>query len=198
VETRRLVLRCWEPRDVDLADEAVLASLEHLRPWMPWAREEPRTREASIELLRRLRAKFDFGEDFVYAIFDRQESRVLGGTGLHMRAGTRSREIGYWIRADAINQGLATEAAGALTKIAFEVDEVERVAIRCDVANVRSARVPAKLGFTHEATLRRAGVAADGSACDEMVWALLADEYTGSPSAAAELSAFDALGQRLL
>lgn len=192
------MLRCWHPADAPLLEEAVEASLEHLRPWMPWANDEPTDLDSRIELLRDFRGKFDLGQDFLYGIFDGDESRVLGGTGLHTKSGPDSREIGYWIHADHIGQGLATESTAALTKVAFEVDGVSRVEIRCDPGNVRSAAVPAKLGFTHEATLRRAGIAADRSPCDAMVWTLLAEEYPSSPAAAAGLSAFDAIGRRLI
>ena len=41
IETDRLTIRCWEPRDAPLLKQAVDASLDHLRPWMPWARDEP-------------------------------------------------------------------------------------------------------------------------------------------------------------
>jgi RimJ/RimL family protein N-acetyltransferase len=199
IETERLVLRCWSPADAELLKEAVEASLDHLRPWMPWANEEPTDLDSRVALLREFRAKFDLGQEFIYGIFDAGESRVLGGTGLHMRSGSSdAREIGYWIHADHIGKGLATESTAALTNVAFVVDGVSRVEIRCDPANVRSAAVPAKLGFTHEATLRRAGIAGDGSARDTMVWTLLVEEFPSSPAAAAELSAFDALGRRLV
>jgi RimJ/RimL family protein N-acetyltransferase len=198
VETPRLVLRCWQPIDALRLETAIAESLEHLLPWMPWARDEPMDRAARIGLLRGFRGRFDLGEEFVYGIFDRDEGRVLGGTGLHLRSGPTSREIGYWIHADHVGQGLATEAAGALTRVAVEVDGVSRVEIRCDPANEASARVPAKLGFRHEATLRRVLQAPDGSARDAMVWALLADELPASPAASVELSAFDVAGARLL
>ena len=198
IETARLVLRCWSPGDAQLLKEAVDASLEHLRPWMPWANDEATDVDSRVALLREFRAKFDLGQDFVYGIFDADESGVLGGTGLHMRSGPDVREIGYWIHIDHIGKGLATESTAALTNVAFVVDGVSRVEIRCDPANVRSFAVPAKLGFTHEATLRRAGIAGDGSARDTMVWTLLAEEFPSSPAAKAVLSAFDATGRRLV
>ncbi len=198
IETPRLVVRCWNPADAPLLQEAVDDSLEHLRPWMPWANDEETDLDSRIELLREFRGKFDLGEDFVYGIFDADESRVLGGTGLHARSGPDVREIGYWIHVDHVGQGLATESTAALTRVAFEVDGVWRVEIRCDPDNVRSAAVPAKLGFTHEATLRRAGLAEDGSPRDRMVWTLLGDEFPASAVAAAETAAFDAMGKRLL
>jgi RimJ/RimL family protein N-acetyltransferase len=191
-------VRCWRPADAPLLKEAVEASLDHLRPWMPWAHEESTDLDSRVDLLREFRGKFDLGQDFVYGIFDGDESRVLGGTGLHPRSGPDMREIGYWIHVDHTRKGLATESTTALTKVAFLVDKVSRVEIRCHPDNVPSAAVPARLGFTHEATLRRAGTAADGSRCDAMVWTLLAEEYPASPAAPAEIAAFDALGRRLI
>jgi RimJ/RimL family protein N-acetyltransferase len=198
VQTARLVLRCWQPADASLLQTAITASVEHLRPWMPWVETEPEEIQQKIDRLRLFRGKFDLGEDFIYAIFNHDESQVLGGTGLHLRIGAAAREIGYWIHKDYINQGLATEASAALTKVAFEVDQVNRIEIHCDPRNVRSAAVPKKLGFHHEATLRQREQAADGRWLDRMVWTLLAEEYPASPAALARIEAFDVIGRRLI
>ncbi|MGZ4148124.1 MAG: GNAT family N-acetyltransferase, partial [Actinomycetota bacterium] len=155
IVTDRLVLRCWQPADAPLLKEAVDASLDHLRPWMPWAHEHPQPLDATVELLRTFRGRFDLGEDFVYGIFDAAEERVVGGSGLHTRLGAGALEIGYWIRADAAGRGLATETAAALTRAAFEFAAVDRVEIHVDPANERSLRIPRRLGFAEEATLRR-------------------------------------------
>ena len=63
---------------------------------------------------------------------------------------------------------------------------------------MRSAAVPRKLGYLHEATLRERQRAPDGRPWDTMIWTLLAAEYPRSPAAAAEIEAFDALGRRIL
>ncbi len=90
IRTERLAIRCWEPRDAPLLKEALDTSLDHLRPWMPWAADEPKPVEEKAELLRMFRGRFDLGEDFVYGIFTRDETEVVGGTGLHTRVGPRS------------------------------------------------------------------------------------------------------------
>jgi RimJ/RimL family protein N-acetyltransferase len=198
IHTSRLVLRCWQPTDALLLQTAIAASLEHLRPWMPWARYEPEDLQAKIDRLRRSRGEFDLGHDFAYGIFSRHETHVLGGSGLHMRLGEGAREIGYWIHKDHINQGLATEVTAALTKVAFAIDRVARVEIHCDPNNVRSAAIPRKLGFRHKATWRRHIRSPDGTLRDTMIWTLLAHEYGTSPSAAAEIETFDSIGRRLL
>jgi RimJ/RimL family protein N-acetyltransferase len=70
--------------------------------------------------------------------------------------------------------------------------------IRCDPLNERSLAVPRKLGYTLDATLRANVRGAGGAMRDTMVWSLLRGEYPASPSAAAEVEAFDAIGRRLL
>src|SRR5437016_1733349 len=85
--TERLVLRCWRPDDAALLQEAIQSSLEHLRPWMPWAQDEPVSLEARTARLTQFAADFHEGRDAIYGIFDATESTVLGGTGIHLRNG---------------------------------------------------------------------------------------------------------------
>ncbi len=197
IETKRLVVRCWDPKDAALIQEAAAASKEHLLPFMPWAVNEPQTAEQKAELARRFRGAFDRGEDYVYGIFNRDESRALGGTGLHMRLSGNALEIGYWLHKDFINQGLITESTAGLTKVAFEIYHVDRMEIHCSVENLASAAVPRKLGYIHEATRRRLGYA-NGQPTDSMIWTLFADEYPNTPSASAAIRALDVAGNSLL
>lgn len=196
--TARLVLRCWEPTDAPLITAALIESREHLMPWMPWAAEEPTEPDKRVTWLRKCRGEFDLEKDFIYGVFNLDESRVLGGTGLHTRLGEGAREIGYWIHVDFTHQGLATELSAALTRVAFEIDGVNRVEIHCDPGNVYSAAVPRKLGYTHEGTLRARSIGSDGLPSDLMIWTLFKEDYPNSPSASAQIEAYDAIGQRIL
>src|SRR5919108_3613966 len=199
IVTEPLVVRCWEPADAPLLKEAVDSSLEHLRPWLPWAHEEPQPLEAKVDLLRRFRGQFDLGQDFVYGIFSADESEVVGGTGLHTRAGLDAFEIGYWIRASRSGQALGTEATAGLTRVAFEVSGASRVEIRVDPENAPSVRIPRKLGFTDEGRLRRVLHGPEGTPLrrDAVVFAMLRDELVGSPAATVHVEAFDAAGRRV-
>jgi RimJ/RimL family protein N-acetyltransferase len=196
IATGRLVLRCWEPRDAPALKDAVDSSIEQLLPWMPWAKNEPQTLEEKVTLLRSFRGRFDLGEDFVYGIFARDESEVVGGTGLHSRVGEGAFEIGYWIRASRAGEGLATEATAALTRVAFEVCGADRVEIRCDPANERSRAIPRKLGYTEEATLRRRLHYPEPR--DVVVYSLFHDQLASSPAAGTVVEAYDATGGTLL
>jgi RimJ/RimL family protein N-acetyltransferase len=197
--TERAVVRCWEPRDAPLLKEAVDSSLDELRPWMPWALNDPQSVEEKVELLRRFRGQFDLGQNFVYGLFSRDESEAVGGSGLHTRVGENAFEIGYWIRSSRAGQGLATEVSAALTRVGFELCGADRIEIHVEPANERSARIPLKLGYAEEALLRRRLYAAPGGEPrDAIVFSLFRSDYAGSPAASAQLEAYDALGERLL
>jgi len=198
IRTARLLARCFDPRDAPLLKAAIDASLDHLLPWLAWAREEPQSVEAKADTLRHFRARFDLDKDWNYGLFTPDEKELVGGLGLHLRGGREAREIGYWIAKAHAGTGLATEAAAALVRVCFEVERVERVEICCDEDNARSLAVPRKLGFRHDGTLRERMLRGDGSRGGRMVWSLLASEYEASPCARAEFEARDALGRVLV
>jgi RimJ/RimL family protein N-acetyltransferase len=196
--THRLILRCWEPADAPFLALAVAQNLDHLRRWMPWASEENTQVDYQYGRLRQARARFDLDQEYVYAIFSRAEQALWGSTGLHPRVGDDALEIGYWIDRDQVGHGLATEASAALTKAAFEIFKVARLEIHCDPANLASAAVPRKLGYTHEATLRQRSTDYYGNPSDSMIWTLLAAEYPASPSATQAIEAYDGANRRIL
>ena len=196
IVTERLVLRCWEPRDAPLLKEAVDSSIDHLLPWMPWAVHEPQSLEEKVSLLRQFRGNFDLGQDFVYGMFTPDEQQAVGGTGLHTRIGDDALEIGYWIRASRAGEGLATESTAALTRVAFELTDVDRIEIRCEPDNERSRAIPRKLGYTEEATLRRR--LRNPEPRDVVVYSLFRDDFASSPAASVGLEAYDAAGTRVL
>lgn len=196
IVTERLVLRCWDPRDASLLKDAVDTSIEHLLPWMPWAANEPQSLDEKVELLRQFRGKFDLGQDFTYGIFTLDETEAVGGTGLHTRIGDDALEIGYWIRASRAGAGLGTESTAAVTRVAFELTEVDRVEIRCEPDNERSRAIPRKLGYREEATLRRRLRHPDPR--DVVVYSLFRDDFASSPAALIPLEAYDAGGNRVI
>jgi RimJ/RimL family protein N-acetyltransferase len=197
IETERLVIRCYDPRDAPLLKDAIDSSLEHLRPWMPWVENEPQTIEEKVELVRYFRSNYDTGENFTCGIFSADEAELIGGTGLHQRLGPGGLEIGYWIRASATRHGFVTESTAALTRVGFEVCEADRIEIRIEPGNEASFGVPRKLGFTEEATLRRRLPGrAGGPLRDVTIFTMFREDF--DPAIAPALRAFDAVGRQLI
>lgn len=159
--------RVDDTTDAEGLHAAITASVEHLRPFMPWIAFEPLALEARVELLQRRRTEWDEGVGFGFGMF--VDDAVVGGCGLHARIGHGGIEIGYWVHVDHVGRGIATRAARLLTDAAFSMDHIDHVEIHHDKANVASRRVPERLGF---AIVREVadGVSAPGDCGTSTEW----------------------------
>lgn len=164
-----VALRRWRVEDAPALHEAVVASTEHLRPYMPWIAFEPQTVEQRVARIEGWEQAWRDGGDVVLGIW--RDGTVVGGCGLHRRLGPHALEIGYWVHVDHVGQGIATAASRAATDLAFTMDGIDRVEIHHDVTNRASEAVPRKLGYERmddiEVTARDLAPAETG--CDA-VW----------------------------
>jgi len=168
------VLRFFVVSDADALARAVGESLEHLKPWMPWADKQSTEPSFQRDRLRRQPELAARGEEWQYGLFPEDERKVLGSFGLMTRRGPGTMEIGYWVHVGDVGRGHATRAVTALVDIAFGVEGVETVLICCDEANLRSAAIPRKLGFTLRSIDTRPPEA-PGEVGRLMTWALERD-----------------------
>jgi RimJ/RimL family protein N-acetyltransferase len=145
--TQRTVLRAWHADDGPLLKAAVDHNKHHLKPWVPWATGEDTPLPAASEKVASMAAEFAADRNWLYAVLSPDEQRVIGGVGLHDRIGPGGLEVGYWIDRDHINQGLATEVAGALVDLALADLQISFLEMHIDERNVASTRVPQRLGF---------------------------------------------------
>lgn len=133
--------------DADQIAQAVGASLDHLRPWMPWATKEAADAQAQRKRCREAEQGWDNGSDYVYVLRHGPSGQVIGCFGLHRRIGPGGIEIGYWVHADFAGRGYATACAKALTQAGLALPGVARVEIHTDEANTISAAIPRRLGY---------------------------------------------------
>jgi RimJ/RimL family protein N-acetyltransferase len=176
IETERLVLRRWTTADAPALGTAIAESLEHLRPWMPWAGGEPVALDDRARWIEQGNRDWEAGGDVVLGIL-LPDGTVVGGTGLHRRAGPDTLEIGYWIHVDHARRGYVTEAVAALTDAAFTVTGIEHVEIHHDVANVASRGVPEKLGYTLIGEVEPTTASAPGEDGVHWCWRVDADAW---------------------
>ena len=153
VEHAPVTLRRYRAEDVDALFHAVTGSLDHLRPWMPWAADY--SRASAEEFLAGSIKDWDEGTAYNYAILTAipggsalADTALAGGISLMTRCGPGGLEIGYWVHRAYTGRGLATAATAALVGRAFGLPGVDWVEIVHDELNVASAAIPRKLGFT--------------------------------------------------
>jgi RimJ/RimL family protein N-acetyltransferase len=174
--------------DADAAGirDCVLASREHLAPWMPWVKDwdDPLQGERYV---RKMQAQWIKREDFVFIIRDRATGAFAGACGLHEPDWSVPKfMIGYWISPAFQGKGLVTEATRLLVRFGFEHLQAQRLSITCDAANVRSANVPQRAGFTQEAYICNERRNAAGVLSDTLLFGLTREDWlalraAGSP-----------------
>ncbi|MEU1898572.1 GNAT family protein [Nocardiopsis dassonvillei] len=90
-------------------------------------------------------------------------------------------EVGVWVVPKARGKGLATRALWTMTDWAIRGRGLHRVELRTSPANAETRAVAERLGMRREGTLRQA-VPVGGVRHDSEVWAVLRDEWLGTPA----------------
>lgn len=169
VDAGRLILRRVQASDASAIAAAVSASLEHLRPWMPWATPEAAERGNQLVRVAEADHNWESGLGYVYSVLTADHGTLVGEIALHLRDSGQTVELGYWIAAGQARRGYATLAADAMTSVALALPGVTRAEIHCDAANAASAAVARKLGYRLDRIEQRRAEA-PGESGRLMVW----------------------------
>ena len=150
----QVTIRLYREEDAQALFEAVAESRDHIRPWLPFA-DAHQTIEESRDWIIQQHAQFLLRESMNFSLWDTASGRFVGGSGLHPRNWDIGYfEIGYWLRTSATGHGYITETVKLCTDYLFTRLHANRVEIRCDVKNERSAAIPRRLGFVQEGLKR--------------------------------------------
>jgi RimJ/RimL family protein N-acetyltransferase len=181
IVTERLVLRSFRPGDE--ADVYAYRSVAEVVRYIPG---EPRTREEVADLVaeRSTAGRIDPGQPILTLAVE-LDGRVVGDVLIHLDGldghDGRQAEVGWVFTPDVAGRGYATEAARAITDVAFREVGVHRVWAQLEPANVASARVCERLGMRREA-LHEKGSWFKGAWTDLAVYAIRADEWPAAPT----------------
>jgi ribosomal-protein-alanine N-acetyltransferase len=148
VETDRLRLRQFRPDDLDaladmFADPEQMAFYSHTR-----------TRDEAAEWLERHLRLYEECGYGLWAIEGRADSVFAGYCGIRPLDldGTAETEIAWRVENTRWNQGVATEAATAVTEIARDRYAISRLTALIPPDHVASRRVAEKIGMREERT----------------------------------------------
>lgn len=173
----RTELRLLTLDDTEQLFELVHGNRGHIGEWMFWVREDYSLADARQHITFAL-AKSAANDGFEAGIwFDEQLAGCIRYN--YVDWAHRNTELGYWLGAAFQGKGLATHAARAMTDYAFKTLGLNRVEIRCMSENLRSRRVPERLGFTQEGVLRQVRWRRDHFD-DHVVYGMLASEWQAS------------------
>lgn len=172
-ETERLILRTWNSEDFAAlrrltADPEVMRYIGAGAPW-----SEAQTR-AFID--RQIANAREHGF-CLWALQEKASGELIGQTGLQSLGSSGEVEIGWWLRRDRWGLGLATEAAHAALRFAFDNAGRERIVAIANPANRASHAIMQKIGlrFVRDAKTTEFGLGNLELPC--VLYAMTKEEY---------------------
>ena len=146
-----IILRPFHVEDSVQLHKAVRESLNELKPWMSWAREDY-TELTAREYITITQARWEERTLFSFAITRNDE--ILGGCTLSsIHPLYHYCNVGYWVRTSCHGQGIAGRAAKLAARFGFENVGLIRAEIVVAVGNQASMRVAEKIGAHYEGIL---------------------------------------------
>ena len=184
IETERLLLRPYEPRDID--DFVRVQTHPDVSRYLYWGvRSRAELEQVLAEKIERM-ALARRGDAVDLAVIVRETGAFAGSVSLTwLDDDHRQGEIGFIFDPAQHGNGYATEAARALLRLGFGELGLHRIRGRLDARNTASTRVLERLGMRREAHLLE-NEYVKGEWTDELVYALLDREWaalTGAPAA---------------
>jgi RimJ/RimL family protein N-acetyltransferase len=179
IKTDRLLLRPFTEADLDALH--TYHQLPEVARYLMWP---ARTREETAKSLRyRIEhpALTKEGDVLVLAVEHQETGDLLGEVNLGWRsAENRTAEFGFIFDPRHHGKGYAREAATEVLRLGFEQMGLHRIIGRADGRNEASAKLMSRLGLRKEAHFVRNELV-KGEWADEVVYAVLADEWAARP-----------------
>jgi len=173
LNTERLILRGLKPDDT----EAVFkyrsdAQTNRYQGWIPQTHEDTR------RFISKLASEIDqYNSWFQFGILKKDNGELIGDLGVHFFDVDKFQvEIGCTLAKSQHGKGFAREALSATIRYLFRDLNKRRIICSIDPRNVNSIKMVEALGFRKEAHFRQS-ILIDGEWFDDVVYALLKDEW---------------------
>lgn len=173
IKTPRMLLRIPQVNDAIPLNKAIVESFHELHQYMLWAKTIPSIDESKQWIKTITKNTYLNNIDTLpIFMFDALTNEFIGATGYNtINWNVPCLELGYWIKTSCSGKGFATEAVNALTQYAFTQLNVKRIAITCDPTNIRSKKIPARLGYCIEGIMKYNNITATGQIRDTLIFA---------------------------
>jgi|YelNatPaOPRAMG01_1025707.scaffolds.fasta_scaffold18593_5 ribosomal-protein-serine acetyltransferase len=132
----------------DLVDR----SRKYLEEWLPWVKNTVDV-DNELSFIRNSMQRMEFGIGIDMGIWFRD--RIVGVIGFNnIDLNNMKGSIGYFLGERYQGRGIMLSSCRTLVNYGFHKLNLHKIIIRCATENLKSRRIPEKLGFTLEGTLR--------------------------------------------
>ena len=171
-----ILLKEFELTDAEHIFKAIDSQREYLGEWLPFV-EFTKSVKDSLDYVNSVVTMPEECKERQFAIFCGDDFAGLAGFKGTDRLNRKS-EIGYWLREEFQHRGIMTESVRALIKFGFSELDLNRIQIKCAPENVKSRKIPQRLGFTLEGIERDSEFVKEGLFRDAEVWSLIKKDVT--------------------
>ena len=175
VETERLILRQFQPEDLDAIHAYhQLEEVARFQFWSVRSRDELKDKLAEWTPMDGSEAA---NGKLCFACIRKSDNQLIGDLFLGITdREARQGEIGYSFNPEFHRQGYGTEAVSRLMTLGFDKMGMHRIVGRCDARNTASWALLEKLGLRREAHFREHAIF-KGAWDEEFYYAILEDEW---------------------
>jgi len=146
----------------------------HFGKWLEFPHRTHTVNDASAFIIRTLQkqAAGNGGWSGIWL-----EHHLIGAIGLvQIHRNDQIAEIGYYLAQEYEGQGIISRSCREVINYIFEELELHRIEIRVHPENLRSRKIPERLGFTQEGILRQAEWFIDHYR-DKVIYGLIKEEW---------------------
>jgi len=169
--TPDIVLKQIELADAEDIFHTVNNQRSYLGKWLPFV-AQTKTLEDTKHFIRSVADTPERQREYVFVVHYNSTFAGLIGFKDTDRQNMKT-EIGYWLSKHFQKKGIITQSMRAMVNFAFDELEMNRVQVKCAVANYASKIIPQRLGFQKEGIERDGELLADGRFTNLEIYSLL-------------------------
>ena len=169
-----IILKELELSDAEHIFKTIDSQREYLGEWLPFV-EFTKSVKDSLDYVNSVVNMPKECKEWQFAIFCGDDFAGLAGFKGTDRLNRKS-EIGYWLREEFQHRGIMTRSISVLIKFGFFELGLNRIQIKCAPGNIKSNKIPQRLGFTLEGVERDSEFVSESVFRDANVWSLLKRE----------------------
>ena len=151
---QEIELQLFQLHDAKELYHLVDSNRHYLREWLPWV--DNMTSPIQYQTIIPMWLK-QFADNQGFNSGIRYNGILVGSIGFHhIDWNNKQTSIGYYLGQGFAGKGIMTRSVQALVNYAFFELQLNRIEIRCGVANNKSRAIPERLGFMQEGIVREA------------------------------------------
>jgi len=163
IEGNQIGIRRYCSNDSVAFHEAIIESVSHMQEFMPWCHSHYSIAESDSWVESR-GVLWEQKEEYSFVIYSLKNNELVGGVDINqLNVNHKIGNIGYWVRSQYLNKGIATEAVKLITGFGFNALRLNRLEIVMLPNNLASMRVAEKAGATFDGLLKKRLVVNDES-----------------------------------